>query len=187
MSTAPLVEPTDLPDVLLLTPVRFDDDRGWFRETYHRAIFDRVLGESVEFVQDNESLSVRGTLRGIHYQIGDAAQGKLVRCLDGHILDVVVDLRRSSATLGSWISVELTADDGRQLWIPAGFGHAFLALEEGTRVAYKATTPYDPAMARTIRWNDPDLAITWPLAHLDPIVSASDAGAPSFAEADLMP
>ncbi len=185
MGDASGFESTALDGVLLISPRIHTDERGWFSETYSAADFGRAVGVPIPFVQDNESESSKGTLRGIHYQAMPTAQGKLVRVVAGAVFDVAVDLRKSSKTLGQWIGTMLTADNHRQIWIPAGFGHGFLAMEDQTRVAYKTTAPYAPACARTIRWDDPDLAIAWPIADGEPTVSINDAGAPGFAGCEL--
>ncbi len=167
---------TSLADVVEFRPRTFSDARGWFRETWSPSQLDEP------FCQDNESMSIPvGTLRGIHFQKDPSAQGKLVRVLVGSILDVAVDLRVESPSFMQWVSVRLDDETGNQLWIPPGFGHAFLTLEANTRVAYKVTGPYDPASERSIAWNDPDLGIEWGFDR-DPVLSDKDAIAPSFAE-----
>ncbi len=166
---------TSMSGVIEFRPKTFGDHRGWFRETWSATELD------VEFIQDNESLSVEpGALRGIHYQKGDAAQGKLVRVEIGSILDIAVDLRVDSPTFTQWVGVHLDGEDGHQLWIPAGFGHGFVTLEPNTRVAYKVSAPYDPSSERSIIWNDADLGIDWG-ADIDPVLSDKDAAAPTFA------
>jgi dTDP-4-dehydrorhamnose 3,5-epimerase len=172
---------TDLPEVLLLEPPAFSDDRGWFMETYHAEKF-RQLGLPHEFVQDNHSHSRRGVIRGLHYQL-EHPQGKLVRCTRGTILDVAVDIRRNSPTFGRWTSAKLTAENRHMLWIPPGFAHGFSVLSEDADVLYKCTTLWDPVSDRSILWNDPDLAIDWQVDH--PQLSPKDAAAPLLRHADL--
>ena len=164
--------------VIRITPRRFADTRGWFSETYQRDRY-RAAGIDAEFVQDNHSYSApTGTLRGIHFQSPPFAQAKLVRCLRGRIWDVAVDLRRGSPTLGQWVAAELTADRGEQLFIPAGYGHAFLTLEPDTEVAYKVDALYAPEADGGIRWDDPDLGIGWPLNDAAPARSDKDQRLP---------
>jgi dTDP-4-dehydrorhamnose 3,5-epimerase len=175
---------TAIPDVLLVESDVLRDDRGFFSEIFHAEKF-RALGLPVDFVQDNHSRSMRNSLRGLHYQLRQP-QGKLVRVVSGAIFDVAVDLRRSSSTFGRWTAVTLNAGDGRQLWIPPGFAHGFLALSKEADVTYKCTAPYDHASDRCIAWNDPEIAIAWPLdASTAPILSSRDAVAPCLSEAEL--
>lgn len=172
------IEPTALPDVLILTPDRFGDDRGWFSETFNAARL-RGLGIVTVWVQDNHSLSAKsGTLRGLHYQRPPHAQDKLVRCTRGAILDVAVDFRAGSACYGKWVGVELSPDNRRQLLVPKGFLHGFVTLEAGTEVQYKCSDVYAPECDGAVRWDDPDLAINWGVT--DPVLSAKDAAAPWF-------
>jgi dTDP-4-dehydrorhamnose 3,5-epimerase len=176
------VIPTAIPDVLVLEPVVHRDERGFFLETWRE---DQLasLGVEVPFVQDNHSHSVRGTLRGLHYQI-ESPQGKLVRVAAGKVYDVAVDLRRSSPTFGRWVGEILSAEDHRQLWIPPGFAHGFYTVSESADLLYKCTEYYAPAYDRTLRWDDPELAITWPLVEgCPPILSAKDAAAPGLRDA----
>lgn len=173
-----------MPRVRLIETRRFADERGWFSETYR---MDRLaaLGIAESFVQDNQSLSrAAGTLRGIHFQVPPHAQAKLVRCLSGRILDVVVDLRRGSPTFARWLAVELSAENGRQLYIPVGFGHALLTLERDTQVSYKVSDYYAPECDRGIRWNDPALAIDWPFDGSALVLSPKDAALPLLEEFD---
>lgn len=164
--------------VVRITPKRFTDPRGWFSETYRRDRF-QAAGIGAEFVQDNQSYSApAGTLRGIHFQSPPHAQAKLVRCLKGRIWDVAVDLRAGSPTYGEWVAAELTAARGEQLFIPAGFGHAFLTLEPDCEVAYKVDDFYAPECDGGIRWDDPDLGIDWPLPVAAPELSEKDARLP---------
>lgn len=178
------VERLRLPEVILLTPRRFTDDRGWFSETYNQRAVDEALGSTVRFVQDNHSRSAKGVLRGLHYQLPPHAQGKLVRVLRGAVLDVAVDVRRSSPTFGQWVSAELTEENQAQLWIPAGFAHGFLSLADGTEVLYKTTDFWAPAAERSIRWDDPALALPWP-REVAPRLATKDAAAPGISSAEL--
>ena len=177
------VEETALAGVQVITPRIFSDSRGYFLETWNqRAMSDAGL-PSV-WVQDNFSFSRKNVLRGIHYQL-TLPQGKLVRVSQGAVLDVAVDLRRSSSTFGKHVAVELSAENGRMLWIPAGFGHAFLVLSEVAGFAYKVTDYYSPAGERTIVWNDPDLAIPWPVSDAEAVVSEKDAAGARFKDAEV--
>jgi dTDP-4-dehydrorhamnose 3,5-epimerase len=176
---------TTVPDVVVVEPTVFEDERGFFMESWNAADFAEAgLGHS--FVQDNHSRSARGVLRGIHYQLAHP-QGKLVRMTAGRAFDVAVDLRRSSPSLGQWAGVELSAENRRMLWIPPGFGHAFLALEPGTEVLYKCTDFHAPGDAHCIRWDDPAIGIAWPLGELTPILSGKDQAGLPFAAAELYP
>jgi dTDP-4-dehydrorhamnose 3,5-epimerase len=174
------VTPTAIDGVLILEPRVFSDDRGWFCESFNQRAFEAAVGGPVTFVQDNHSSSRRNVLRGLHYQSG-RPQGKLVRVVRGAIFDVAVDIRPGSPTRGQWVGVELSATDRRQLWIPAGLAHGFLVLTEESEVLYKTTDFYAPDCERCIAWNDPDLAIAWPLTA-PPIVSAKDAAGARFAD-----
>jgi dTDP-4-dehydrorhamnose 3,5-epimerase len=166
------VERASIPDVLLLEPKVFGDARGFFFESYNRRAFAAATGLDVEFVQDNQSRSSRNVLRGLHYQIRQA-QGKLVRVASGEIWDVAVDLRRGSPSFGRWAGAKLDADSRRMLWVPPGFAHGFIALSEQADVLYKATDYYAPEHERTLLWNDPALAISWPLAG-EPVLADKD-------------
>jgi len=177
------VTPTALPEVLLLEPRVFGDARGFFMESFNARVFREATGVTAGFVQDNHSQSRRGVLRGIHYQVAQP-QGKLVRVVTGAVLDVAVDLRRSSPRFGQSVAVELTADNRCQLWIPPGFGHAFIALSEVADFLYKTTEYWIAQHDRAIRWDDPQLAIAWP-AGLLPIVSDKDAAAPLLRDAEV--
>jgi dTDP-4-dehydrorhamnose 3,5-epimerase len=171
---------------LLITPQVFGDDRGFFYESWNQRRFDEAVGAPTSFVQDNHSRSSRGVLRGLHYQLEPEPQGKLVRCTAGAIFDVAVDLRRSSATFGQWVGAELSADNQQQLWVPVGFGHGFLTLSASAEVLYKASGYWSKTCERSLRWNDPDLTIAWPLETLgitEPLLADKDATAPTFAEA----
>jgi dTDP-4-dehydrorhamnose 3,5-epimerase len=173
------VRPTVLPDVLVVDTECFEDERGFFMESYHRQRYvDRGIAD--QFVQDNHSRSRRDVLRGFHYQDESAPMAKLVRCIAGAIIDVAVDLRAGSPTLGRWVAVELTAGNRRQLLIPQGFGHAFLALSDVAEVIYKCTGYYSPAAEGGVVWNDPEIGVEWPIA--DPILSPRDRGQVSFRE-----
>lgn len=174
--------PMDLPGLLLVEPTVHGDDRGYFLETYRRTAF-REAGIDADFVQDNRARSTRGVLRGLHYQIPPAAQGKLVQVVRGRILDVVVDLRRGSPGFGRWEAVELAEEEKRALWVPPGFAHGYLTLTEVAEVAYKVTAEYDRELDRGIRWDDPELAIRWPLD--EPVLSEKDRALPSMAEAEI--
>jgi dTDP-4-dehydrorhamnose 3,5-epimerase len=178
------VTATRIPDVLVFEPKVFGDARGFFMESFNSRVFDDAVGRHVEFVQDNHSRSARGVLRGLHYQI-QQAQGKLVRVTSGAVFDVAVDIRRTSATFGQWVGVELSADNHRQLWVPPGFAHGFLVLSESADFLYKTTDYYAPAHERSILWSDPDLGIEWPVLEIAPVLSAKDAQGRRFDEAEL--
>lgn len=170
--------------VKIVTPRRIRDDRGWFRETYAEARY-AALGMDVRFVQDNQSCSVPvGTIRGFHLQVPPLGQAKLVQCDRGRIIDYVLDLRRGSPTYGKTTFAELSAANGRQLFIPEGFGHAFVTLEPDTEVAYKVSSPYSPAHERGIAWDCPDIAIDWPLPPSGPVLSDKDRALPRLADFD---
>lgn len=171
---------------LLITPRVFADDRGFFYESWNQRRFDDAVGTPTTFSQDNHSLSCRGVLRGLHYQLEPEPQGKLVRCPVGAVFDVAVDLRRSSATFGQWVGAELNAENQQQLWVPVGFGHGFLTLSESAEVLYKARGFWSKSCERSLLWNDPVLAIAWPLDRLggsEPLLAEKDGVAPSLAEA----
>jgi len=175
---------TRIPDVLVLEPRVFGDARGFFFESYNRTRFEEAVGRKVEFVQDNHSRSARGVLRGLHYQLPHP-QGKLVRVVAGEVFDVAVDLRRRSPTFGEWVGDVLSAENKRQLWIPEGFAHGFLVLSEWAEFLYKTTDYWHPEAERCIRWDDPDLAIAWPLQGASPVVSAKDAQGRPLREAPV--
>ena len=177
------VAATELPEVLLLEPEVFGDERGFFLESFNARRFRDATGIDVEFVQDNHSRSARGVLRGIHYQLV-RPQGKLVRVACGRVFDVVVDLRRSSPRFGRWFGIELSDRDHRQLWVPPGFGHGFLVLSDRADFVYKTTEYWFREHERSLRWNDPALGIVWPLAG-EPILAGKDAAAPLLAEAEV--
>jgi dTDP-4-dehydrorhamnose 3,5-epimerase len=173
------IETTDLAGVLVLTPRRFGDARGFFAETWSRPAL-AAKGVDIDFVQDNHSLSAAvGTLRGLHFQAPPRAQAKLVRCGRGRLFDVAVDIRRGSPTFGRWVGVELSAENGRQLLIPAGFAHGFVTREPDTEIVYKCSDTYAPETEGSVRWDDPDLGIDWDLPPgLTPVLSGKDAAAP---------
>jgi len=180
--------PMSIPDVLLLEPRVMTDERGHFLESWNAREFAALLGASCEFVQDNHSCSHRGVLRGLHFQL-ERPQGKLVRVVGGRIFDVAVDLRRASPTFGCWAGAELSAENRRMMWVPPGFAHGFLALSGLADVLYKTTDYYHPASERALRWDDPALAIAWPLHELDggPLLSARDRDAPGLDGLDIFP
>ena len=152
-----------IPDVILFEPKVFNDDRGFFFESFNHAKFEEIVGYTVDFVQDNHSFSHKGVLRGLHYQTEPHAQGKLVRIVSGSVFDVAVDIRKNSATFGKWVGEVLSAKNKKQLWIPPGFAHGFLSLEDGSEMLYKTTDYYAPECERSIIWNDPDIDVEWPL------------------------
>lgn len=176
--------PTALPEVLVLEPNVFGDERGFFMESYNRRAFNAAIGHEVEFVQDNHSRSAQGVLRGLHYQLPPHAQGKLVRVTSGRVFDVAVDVRRSSPRFGQWTGVELTGENRQQLWIPPGFAHGFLVLSDCADFLYKTTAYYSPERERAVRWNDPAIGIAWPSAGTAPVLSAKDSVAPLLANTE---
>jgi dTDP-4-dehydrorhamnose 3,5-epimerase len=178
------VTATALPGVLMLEPKVFGDDRGYFFESFNQRAFDAAAGEHVEFVQDNHSRSSRGVLRGLHYQLDPHAQGKLVRVVRGSAFDVAVDIRRDSAHFGRWVGAMLDAKRQRQLWIPPGFAHGFLALEDDTHFLYKTTNYYAKDCERAIVWNDPAIGIVWPDLGMTPLLAPKDAAAPLLAQVE---
>lgn len=169
--------PTALPEVKIIDPKVFGDERGFFFESWNAKVFNDAVGEDVEFIQDNHSRSARNVLRGIHFQLVKP-QGKLVRVVSGTVLDVAVDLRKSSPNFGKWVSVELSAENHRQLWIPGGFGHAFVVRSEVADFLYKTTNYWYPEHDRRVRWDDPTLAIEWGLNGIQPTLAAKDAEGP---------
>lgn len=179
------VTPTSIPEVLVLEPRVFGDDRGFFFESYNARQFLELTGESPHFVQDNHSRSAKNVLRGLHYQIRQP-QGKLVRVTSGAIFDVVVDIRRSSPFFGRWIGVELSAENRRQLWVPPGFAHGFVVTSDSAECLYKTTDYWAPEYERSILWNDPALAIDWPLAG-EPMLSGKDSKGRLLADAEVFP
>jgi len=174
---------TDIPEVLIVEPKVFGDDRGFFYESFNQRQWEAATGLTGTFVQDNHSRSVKGVLRGLHYQI-EQAQGKLVRCAIGEVFDVAVDVRKSSPTFGRWVGVVLSAANKRQLWVPEGFAHGFLVLSDIAEFLYKTTDYYAPEHERCINWNDPDVGIEWPYAAA-PILSGKDAQGCSFEKAEV--
>lgn len=174
--------PTRIPDVLLIEPKVFGDDRGFFFESFNRRAFHEATGLNVDFVQDNHSKSARNVLRGLHYQLAQP-QGKLVRVTQGEVFDVAVDIRKGSPTYGQWVGEILSAENKKQLWIPAGLAHGFVVLSETAEFLYKTTDYYAPLHERCIAWNDPDLAIAWPIEG-PPLLSAKDAAGAAFREAE---
>lgn len=176
------VIPTAIPDVKILEPRVFGDERGFFLESYNQNTLQECAGITEKFVQDNHSRSSQHVLRGLHYQIHHP-QGKLVRVVSGEVFDVAVDLRKSSSTFGQWVGTHLSAENKRLFWIPAGFAHGFLVLSSHADFLYKTTSFYDPPSDRCILWNDPDLAIEWPLAF-PPLLSEKDSQGKRFKEAD---
>jgi dTDP-4-dehydrorhamnose 3,5-epimerase len=174
---------TEIPEVKIIEPKVFGDKRGFFFESYNQREFDDAIGHREAFVQDNHSRSARDVLRGIHYQIHNP-QGKLVRVVSGEVFDVAVDLRKSSPTFGKWVGLFLSEENKRQLWVPPGFGHAFLVVSEQADFLYKTTNFYDPASERTIAWNDPDIGIEWP-EGVKPSLSEKDQKGVSLAEAEV--
>lgn len=167
------VTPTAIPEVLVIEPKVFGDARGFFFESFNQKAFDEAIGRHVDFVQDNHSRSSKGVLRGLHYQI-QQPQGKLVRVASGAVFDVAVDIRRSSATFGKWVGVELSEQNQRQLWVPKGFAHGFLVLSETADFLYKTTDYYAPAYERSVMWNDPAIGIDWPDVSVAVQLSAKD-------------
>ncbi|EHQ53050.1 dTDP-4-dehydrorhamnose 3,5-epimerase [Ectothiorhodospira sp. PHS-1] len=173
-----------IPEVVLLTPRVFGDERGFFYESFNARAFEAAVGVRAEFVQDNHSRSVRGVLRGLHYQLPPHAQGKLVRVVQGEVFDVAVDVRRSSPTFGQWVGAVLSAQNRRQLWIPPGFAHGFLTLSEVAEFLYKTTDFYAPECERCVAWNDPKIGIAWPFEG-EPVLSGKDQEGVPLAKAEV--
>lgn len=167
---------TSIPDVLILEPKVFGDDRGFFFESFNQKLFEDAVGYPVNFVQDNHSKSTKGVLRGLHYQLPPHAQGKLVRCVAGEVFDVAVDIRKSSPTFGQWVGVHLSGENKRQLWIPEGFAHGFLTLSETAEFLYKTTNYYAPESDSGLLWSDKSISINWPF--FDVILSDKDKRQP---------
>jgi dTDP-4-dehydrorhamnose 3,5-epimerase len=180
-----IATPLAIPDVVLLEPRVFGDDRGFFFESFNQKTFNELIGKEVTFVQDNHSRSSKNVLRGLHYQL-EQAQGKLVRVIRGEIFDVAVDLRQSSQTFGQWVGERLSAENKKQLWIPEGFAHGFLVLSESADVLYKTTDYYAPALERIVVWDDPFLAIDWPLEGAQPLLSGKDRQGLLFKQAQYV-
>lgn len=175
---------TAIPDLLIIEPKVFGDARGFFFESFNQKVFEQLIGRPGSFVQDNHSRSARHVLRGLHYQIKQP-QGKLVRVIVGEVFDIAVDIRKSSPTFGKWDGVILSAENKRTLWVPEGFAHGFAVLSDYAEVLYKTTDYWAPEYERSILWNDPDLAIDWPLGGNTPILSKKDQEATPFREAEL--
>lgn len=175
--------PTKIPDVIIVEPKVFGDDRGFFYESFNARQFAEETGVNAEFVQDNHSKSAKGVLRGLHYQI-QQPQGKLVRVVAGEVFDVAVDIRKQSPTFGQWVGVTLSADNKRQLWIPRGFAHGFLVTSEYAEFLYKTTDYYAPEFERSLLWNDPSIGIDWPIDG-EPLLSTKDKAAKLLSEAEV--
>lgn len=180
---------TKIPDVVLIEPTVFEDERGWFMESFNEQRFHQELSKlglpiPRPFVQDNHSCSKKGVLRGLHYQLPPHAQGKLVRVTQGAAFDVAVDIRKNSPTFGQWVSAKLNSENKHMLWIPEGFAHGFVALEDNTQFQYKTTDFYDKECERAIKWNDVELAINWPVIE-ELLVSEKDSAAESFSTTDV--
>ena len=175
---------TDIADLLIIEPRVFGDDRGFFYESFNENLWCEKTGVESSFVQDNHSRSSRGVLRGLHYQMPPAAQGKLVRCVSGEVFDVAVDIRKNSATFGHWVGVLLSAENKRQFWVPEGFAHGFLVLSESADFLYKTTDYYAPEHERCIRWDDPEIGVEWPMQGT-PALSTKDANAELLASASI--
>lgn len=174
---------TDIPDVFIFEPKVFGDDRGFFFESFNQVKFENTIGYNVNFVQDNHSRSSKGVLRGFHYQLPPLAQAKLVRCISGSLFDVAVDIREGSETFGCWVGIELSAENKKQIWIPEGFAHGFIALEEGTEILYKTNNVYSKEHERAIHWADDQLAIKWPIEPIT--ISEKDSQACFLNEAQI--
>lgn len=179
------VTPLAIPEVKLITPKVFGDARGYFMESWNAQCF-REAGLDLEFVQDNQSGSRRGTLRGLHYQIKHP-QGKLVRVTNGIVFDVAVDMRAGSPTFGAWVAVCLSGENRQMLWVPEGFAHGFYVMSEFAEFQYKCTDVYAPEFERTVMWNDPDIGIDWPLEGTEPLLSEKDANGVAFSQAEAFP
>lgn len=179
------VIPTSIPEVMIIEPSVFGDDRGFFFESFNQQKFEESVGTKVQFVQDNHSKSVKGVLRGLHYQLSPHAQGKLVRVIQGEVFDVAVDIRKDSMTFGQWVGEILTAENKKQLWIPEGFAHGFLTLSDTAEFLYKTTSFYNKNSERSIIWNDNSLGIEWPVIDVAPVLSSKDELAPKFKDAEV--
>lgn len=175
-------KPTSIPDVIVLEPKVFGDDRGFFFESFNQKAFQEATGLDVQFVQDNHSKSARNVLRGLHYQV-QQPQGKLVRVVQGEVFDAVVDIRKNSPTYGQWVGLHLSAENKKQLWVPPGLAHGFVVLSETAEFLYKTTDYYAPAHERCISWNDPAIGIEWPIVG-EPLLSAKDKAGTSLAQAE---
>ena len=170
---------SQIPDVLIIEPKVFADERGFFMESFNQQRFNEIVGREVNFVQDNHSRSSQGVLRGLHYQLAPKAQGKLVRVTDGEVFDVAVDMRKNSPTFGQWTGVILSGENKRQFWIPEGFAHGFYVLSETADFLYKTTNYYSPEHDRSLKWNDQEIGIKWPVVT-PPLVSTKDESAPTL-------
>ena len=179
------VTETKIPSLLIIEPRVFGDERGFFFESYNEKVFNEATGVSPRFVQDNHSKSVKGVLRGLHYQLPPRAQGKLVRVVQGEVFDVAVDIRKGSPTYGQWVGEVLSAENKKQLWIPPGFAHGFLTLSDTAEFLYKTTDYWSPEHERAILWNDATLNIDWPLNGMQPTLAAKDAAAVAFSVAEI--
>lgn len=177
---------TEIPDVLIIEPKVFGDDRGFFFESFNERVFAETTGIKTQFVQDNHSRSGKNVLRGLHYQI-QQTQGKLLRVVAGEIFDIAVDIRKSSPTFGQWVGCLLSGENKRQFWVPPGFAHGFLVVSDSADVLYKATDYYAPQYDRCIFWNDPDIGIEWPLNGAEPILSAKDQAGQRLKSAEVFP
>lgn len=177
---------TAIPDVKIIEPRVFGDERGFFFESFNQRAFEEATGVSVNFVQDNHSRSSKGVLRGLHYQLPPKAQGKLVRVVQGEVFDVAVDIRKSSPTFGKWVGEILSAENKKQLWIPVGFAHGFVVLSDTAEFLYKTTNYYSPNFERCIMWSDQRLAVGWP-EYIEPILSLKDAKGVFFTDAEIFP
>lgn len=173
-----IVTSTSIPDVLIFEPKKYDDDRGYFYESFNQHLFEEAVGRKITFVQDNQSQSRKDVIRGLHYQMAPSAQGKLVRCVLGEVYDVAVDIRPDSPTYGQHVGVHLSAENRKQLWIPEGFAHGFATLSEIAIFLYKTTNYYDPVSERSILWSDTAFNIDWKVAN--PVLSDKDLAAPNF-------
>ena len=179
------VTDTPIPEIKIIEPTLFEDDRGFFIESFNQQRFEAAIGYAVSFVQDNHSKSAKGVLRGLHYQLPPKAQGKLVRVIQGEVCDVAVDIRKSSPTFGQWFGLMLTAENKKQLWIPAGFAHGFMTLSDTAEFLYKTTDYYSPEHERSIHWNDSSIGIKWPITTTNPILSSKDNTAPEVASVEV--
>ena len=178
------VTPTPIDGLICFKPKRFQDYRGFFTEVFRQSAFENAVGSQFEFVQENTSLTLKaGTIRGLHTQIPPHAQGKLIRCVSGKVFDVAVDIRHGSDTFGRWVGIELSAENGKQLWIPPGFLHGFCTMEPNSEVTYKCTAYYSPAHDRAVAWNDDQIGIDWPVKN--PILSEKDLAAPKLNAVDF--
>ncbi len=175
---------TEIPDLLIVEPKVFGDERGFFYESFNKRQFAELTGVTAEFVQDNHSKSARHVLRGLHYQIRQT-QGKLVRVVAGEVFDVAVDIRKSSPTFGKWVGLTLSAENKRMFWVPPGFAHGFVVLSESAEFLYKTTDYYAPEFERTIVWDDPDIGIDWPLGGAEPVLSAKDQVGKRLGDAEV--